>query len=115
MDPDKTLVALFTKLRAIWSTEYGTSVVVRATALDMVLRVRGLRDTGGDRPTFLLTVRPTGDGFRVRYRPSGKAAPDPETRLVGFDQPAVLKVLFRTVMEYIDGERKRLFDYRGNI
>lgn len=114
MNPDQTLLALFTKLRAVWLSEYGTSFVVRATALDIVLRVRGLRDTGGDRPTFLLTVRPTGDGFRVSYRPGGKAAADPETRLVGYDQPAVLTTLFRMVMEYIEGERKRLFEYRGN-
>lgn len=114
MNPDETLLALFTRLRAIWSTEHGTSFVVRATASDIVLRVRGLPGTGDDRPTFTVTVRPTGDGYRVSYRPGGYAAPDPETRLVGFDQPAVPRTLFRTVMGYIEGERKRLFEYRGN-
>lgn len=112
MNPEEVLFALFTRLREVWLSEYGTSFTIRATALDIALRVRGLRPSTPDTPTFVLTVRPTGYGFQVRHRQSGMNAAAPEQFLVDFDEPGVLDRLFGAVMEFIGAERKRLMEYR---
>ena len=115
MNSEEILYELFARIRYFWLDEYGRSYTIVASTFDIAFRVNGHRPAAPNAPTFTLTVRPTGDGYRVRYRPSGEYAPAPEEAVVGYDGPGVLDRLFRVVMGYIEAERKRLGHYRSGL
>jgi hypothetical protein len=114
MDAGDVLLDLFADLREPLASEFGTRLTLTAEADAFALRVRGSAGAGdGSPPTFVLTIRPGAGAFRVGYRPRGEGSPEPRTERVAYGTPALRRQLFRTVMGYVEAERKRLIDYRS--
>jgi hypothetical protein len=112
MDVEQAITRLFTRLRAS-SRQYSLRLTLTAEAERIALRVDSADgEADASLPRFDLRVAPSPDGFRVSYRPTGDGAPSPDRINFPYDIPGVEREVYDFVQRLVDGESKRLMEYR---